>query len=179
MKPIIYSVFLFFCVIAGMLFFAIKNEFIIFNIATITQEVSNEKPASKKEVHLIFWQNNQWKAENHDLLWTHNKQQDLHCLINTWLTLLHEENNMEKKVTLHTVLLATSDQTAYLSFDSDPLSKESATTGKLFFIEGLLKTIRENDISLQEVQFLVQHEQMQDPHLDFSKPWPINGFFQG
>lgn len=162
-----------------MLFFAMKNELIIINYPTTTsQPVTNIHHASKKQVNLIFWQNNQWKTESHDLLWTRDKQQDLHRLINAWLTLLHEENNMKKKITLHTLLLSASDQTAYLSFDSDPLSKESATYDKWLFIEGLLKTIRENNISLQQIQLLVQHQLMQDSHLDFSKPWPINGFLE-
>ncbi len=179
MKSSIYFALLFLCSITGMIFFAMKNELIIINYPTITpQPVINVEPVSKKQVNLIFWQHNQWKTESHDLLWTHNRQQDLHRLINAWLTLLHEENNMEKKVTLHTVLLSASDQIAYLSFDSDPLSKESATYDKWLFIEGLLKTIRENNISLQQIQLLVQHQLMQDPHLDFSKPWPVNGFLQ-
>lgn len=177
MKSLTYFLFFLFCIFAGILFFAIQNELIIFNLSTV-QKINQRKPANKKQVNLIFWQNNQWKTETHDLLWTNNKQQDLRCLINAWLTLLHEENIMEKKVTLHTVLLAASDQVAYFSFDSAPLPKESATIVKLLFIEGLLKTIRENNITLQEIQFLVQHELLEDPHLDFSKSWPINGFLQ-
>jgi len=83
---------------------------------------------------------------------------------------------MEKKITVQTVLLSTSDQVAYLSFDSDPLSKESSTFDKWMLIEGLLKTIRENSVRLQQIQLLVHHQLMQDPHLDFSKPWPVDGF---
>jgi len=179
MKTSAYLILSLFFAIVGMLFFGIKNEFIILNYPIARpQLVINRHHASKKKVTLIFWQNNQWKTENNDLLWTQNKQQDLHRLINSWLTLLHEENGMEKKITLQTVLFATSDQVAYLSFDSDPLSKESSTFDKWMFIEGLLKTIRENNVPLQQIQLLVQHQFMQDPHLDFSRPWPINGFLE-
>jgi len=179
MKTSAYLILSLFFAVVGMLFFGIKNELIILNYPTTRPELTiNTNHASKKKISLIFWQNNQWKTENCDLLWTDNKQQDLHRLINSWLTLLHEENSMEKKITVQTVLLSTSDQTAYLSFDSDPLPKESSTFDKWMFIEGLLKTIRENNVPLQQIQLLVHHQLMQDPHLDFSKPWPIDGFLK-
>ena len=85
---------------------------------------------------------------------------------------------MEKKVVVQTVLLSASDQVAYLSFDSGPLSEESSTFDKWMLIEGLFKTIRKNNVPLEQIQLLVHHQLMKDPHLDFSKPWPIDGFLK-
>jgi hypothetical protein len=43
-------------------------------------------------------------------------------------------------------------------------------------IEGLLKTLRENDIKIQRIHFLLHHQPLVDYHLDFSHPWPLEGF---
>lgn len=178
MKISTYLLLSFFFAFVGMLFFCLKNEFIVIQYPTTTpQQTTNSYQTNKKgTVNFIFWKNSQWKTESHDLLLTNSKQQCLHHLIDALLTFLYEENYIEKKVSVQTVLLAASDQTAYISFDSNPLSKESSTLEKWLFIEGILKTIRENNIPLQYIQFLVHHQLMQDAHIDFSKPWPIDGF---
>ena len=47
---------------------------------------------------------------------------------------------------------------------------------KWMMIEGVLKTLRENNITVKDVHFLVQHQPLSDPHLDFSVAWPLHGF---
>jgi hypothetical protein len=96
-------------------------------------------------------------------------------LINAWLTLLDEENVMSKKVTLQSALMSAHGH-LYVSFDRNPFDENSPTYDTWMWIEGLLKTIRENEPSIQSVHFLVHHHPMEDNHLDFSNPWPITGF---
>ena len=43
-------------------------------------------------------------------------------------------------------------------------------------IEGILKTIRENNNAIQTVRFLVHHQPLRDTQLDFSFSWPVQGF---
>lgn len=47
---------------------------------------------------------------------------------------------------------------------------------KLMWVEGLLKTIHSSGLALQSVHFLHNHQPLQDPHLDFTNPWPVHGF---
>ncbi|HZW61067.1 MAG TPA: hypothetical protein VFF04_02480, partial [Candidatus Babeliales bacterium] len=96
--------------------------------------------------------------------------------INSWLSLLDEEHIMDSKVMLQTAILSQSGQEAFLSFDRNPLPAECATFETWMWVEGLLKTIRENDIQLQSIRFLVHHEPLIDEHLDFSNSWPAQGF---
>jgi hypothetical protein len=70
----------------------------------------------------------------------------------------------------------TSSRIIYLSFDHNVLNKEETVFKKWMLIEGLLKTILSSNISITHVQFLVQHQQLHDAHLDFSVPWPVHGF---
>jgi hypothetical protein len=80
-----------------------------------------------------------------------------------------------KKTTLQSALV-TSSRIIYLSFDHNVLNKEETVFKKWMLIEGLLKTILSSNISITHVQFLVQHQQLHDAHLDFSVPWPVHGF---
>ena len=72
--------------------------------------------------------------------------------------------------------LITPSGISYLSFDRTILNKEETIFKKWMLIEGLLKTIASTNLSITQIQFLVQHQQLQDIHIDFSIPWPIHGF---
>jgi len=163
----------------GMLFFAVYNEWIIFSYPSYKKEVGQQIDSmkmDKKDVWLLYWDKKKWKKEKINLLWTDDPAKNIQYLVSSWLTLLDQEHVMRKKVSLQTVLISSSGVQAYLSFDRVPFSSEASTYEKLMWIEGILKTIRENDIELQKVMFLVHHQVLQDYHLDFSNPWPIYGF---
>lgn len=162
--------------LAGILFFAFYNQWIIVKLPYTTTHLSEKSSLiKKKEVTFFYFHNEKWKTEKQELLWTENSAQNITQLINTWLTILDEERIFSKKITLQSALISTSNN-LYLSFDHNILTKEDPIFKKWMLIEGLLKTIASNEQSVHHVQFLVQHQQLQDPHLDFSLPWPIHGF---
>jgi len=164
----------------GIMFFALRNDWIIIrnplNIIAQSKAEAGMPIINKKRVNLIFWQENQWNIEHTDLIWSTDVRHNIHYLINCWLTLLDEEHIVDKKVSLQTTLISSSSQDVYLSFDRYPFDQESSIHDKLMWIEGLLKTIRENGTKIQRVHFLVHHTPLSDPHLDFAAAWPINGF---
>lgn len=167
--------------VAGLLFFAIYNERIVIQYSrdcVTAEQLAQQHAATKKQVYLIFWHTNQWKSETQEIIWTDSKAQNVTHLITGWLHVLKEENITDKKINLQAAMLAPSDYDAFLSFDDNPLPKNGPMIDKLRLIEGLLKTIRENNIPLQTVQFLVDHQPLKDPHLNFSNPWPITGFLE-
>ena len=133
---------------------------------------------AKKDVWLMYWHNKKWNKEKIQILWSNDKAKNIQYLVSSWLNLLEEELVIKKKISLQTVLLTSSGNIAYLSFDRNIFSRKYSTHEKLMLIEGLLKTIRENDITLQGIYFLVHHQIMDDYHLDFSNPWPLYGFLQ-
>ncbi len=161
----------------GMIFFALRYEFLVLRHPLNTTDYQPAVQHSvKKTVNLIFWHNGTFKTETRELLWSENKETNLNYLISNWLDVLDEEQAIHKKVTLQTALLAPSGHEAYISFDRNPLPKQCAAFEKLMWLEGLLKTLRENDMQLQGIYFLVHHQPLNDPHLDFSNPWPLSGF---
>lgn len=166
--------------LAGFLFFGFYNNWIIFFLPSYNVEnfgQSGGMRLEKRDVYLHYWNNKKWNNEQINVLWMpDNNAENIKYLVGGLLNLLEEEKVTKYKVTLQSVLISSSGQQAYLSFDRNPLAQDCSTYEKLMFIEGILKTIRENNINIQGVYFLVHHQVMQDYHLDFSASWPIRGF---
>ncbi len=164
--------------ISALLFYAIYNQWILFRAPWDIQHIThNASVIQKKQITHYYFHGDKWKTEKQELLWTENVEKNIFQLINAWLTLLDEEHITIKKTTLQSALMSTAG-CVYLSFDHNILNKEETIFKKWMVIEGLLKTITHNDITISHVQFLVQHQQLQDPHLDFSLAWPIYGFIK-
>jgi len=161
---------------SGVLFFALYNQWIIFRTPWNDQYIlENVVSIQKKEVTHYYFHGGKWKTEKQELLWQESIDKNIFQLINAWLLLLDEERITAKKITLQSVLISTSG-CAYLSFDHTLLVKEETIFKKWMLIEGLLKTLILNGITISHVQFLVQQQLMQDVHLDFSLPWQLHGF---
>jgi len=163
----------------SLLFVAIHKEWII--IPLQQQRLTRSQVAiacTKKTVRLYCWQHDRWHHEDTDILWTDIPQQNIHQLMSRWLALMDEESLIPHKITLQTALISPTQQEMYLSLDRYPFDEEAATYEKLMFIEGILKTLRENKITIPFIHFLVHHQPLQDTHLDFSHPWPLQGFVQ-
>jgi amino acid permease len=160
----------------ALLFFAVYNQLILFCSPWATHViVNNPSVMQKKQVTHYYFHGDKWKTEKQELLWTESNEKNIFQLINAWLTLLDEEHITAKRVLLQSALISTAG-CLYLSFDHNVLSKEETIFKKWMIIEGLLKTLALNSIIVSHVQFLIQHKQIQDAHLDFSFPWPTHGF---
>jgi|SRR5579863_1263861 len=166
-----------FCFITGLLFFAYMQDLIIIRRPFVHETAAGQQ-VTKKEVTLSFWHHHTWHHEKRELLWHENLGTNTQILINHLLTLLAEEQITPKRATVQSVLIAPSGRTAYVSFDRAPYRKEDITFTKWMCIEALLKTVRENIRDIDTIQFLVNHKTWHDQHLDFSKPWPIEGFMK-
>lgn len=163
----------------GIVFFMIYNQWLIvhFNMGS-AHNYNKELIVEKKPLRLHFWHNNKWHHEDVELLWSTDTAQNIIYSVNRWLSLLDEEAIHLKKVILQTVTLSASGNIAYLSLDRYPFERESSTYEKYMFIEGLLKTLREQHIRITHLQLLVHHKPLDDYHLDFSHPWPLKSFLE-
>ena len=167
------------CFITGFILIALQKNLIILNFEPNFSTTNPAKTSCyKKTVALYFWKNNSWQTEKNEILWSADQAHNIHNLVQNWLSLLDEEKLVLIKIDLQSTILTQNNQTVYLSFDHNLLSKELSTYQKILLIESLLKTLRANQISVPNIQFLVNHQILNDPHLDFSYPWPIVGFMQ-
>lgn len=164
--------------VSALLFFALYNQLIVFctpwnvqNIATTSSVIQ------KKHVTHYYYHGDKWKTEKQELLWSDSIEKNIVQLLNAWFTLLDEEHITPKKTMVQSALISTA-HCLYLSFDHNIFAKEDTLFKKWMLIEGLLKTISQNDIVIKQVYFLVQHQQCHDSLLDFSLPWPSHGFLK-
>jgi hypothetical protein len=161
----------------GMLLCALHYEWIVIRSPLkITSYSAQNMQTGKKETKLFFWQHNKWHQETHTLLWSNDVAHNISQLITALLNVLDDEHLLRKKIGVESVALTPSGMQAYISFDHNPLPKDANVHQKWLLIESILKTMRENGIKIQDVQFLVYHEPLSDYHLDFNQPWPLNGF---
>lgn len=175
------SIISFICLTSGCIFFLFHKEFIIINTGanqtthTTTQQ-THHYHAHKKEISCYFWHKNSWQEEKKHCLWSDNKELNLRQVITMWLTTLEQEGALTTKINVQLVALNNTGYMAFLSLDSNPLPQNGAFHYKLLWVEGLLKTIKNSGVVIQSIYFLHNHKPLIDPHLDFSQPWPINGF---
>ncbi|MCL4361457.1 hypothetical protein M1446_03820 [Candidatus Dependentiae bacterium] len=160
---------------AGILFFAFYNEMIIFRWPYYKYEDVHLKKAQTQFVTLYWWQNNKWNTEKVEVLRFDDIPNTSYNILISWLNAVEEEKATGKKISLESVILDSTQNELYVSFTRNPFDKQSSTYNKWMFIEGILKTLRENNIKVNGVHFLAHHQPIQDFHLDFSKTWPIEG----
>ncbi|MFT6765501.1 MAG: hypothetical protein ACJAZS_000379 [Alteromonas naphthalenivorans] len=164
---------------SGIIFFMVHNQWLIIHINTGKSALGNKTLAiEKKSLRLHFWHEDSWHHEDTEILWSQDNAKNILYSTNRWLSLLDEEAVHSKKVTLQSVTLSSSGTIAYISFDRYPFEPESSTYDKYMFIEGLLKTLREQPMPITHLYFLVHHKFLDDYHLDFSHPWPLKSFLQ-
>lgn len=166
-------------IIIGTLFVSIKSGWIIFHYPSYTQDIAQQKAVmrvNRTPIIYSFYKDGAWHTEYNELSVSPDTQKMIHYVVNSWLSFLHEEHIMKKRVTAHAVLISANGNDLFISFDRNPLQKESSIYEKWMWIEGLLKTIRAQGIKIAHVHFLVHHQPLQDAHLDFENPWPIAGY---
>src|ERR1700733_210145 len=160
----------------GIFFFAYQHKIIIINIPSASLPSDRAPIAQKTAVSLFYWYHNQWHTKQIFFFFSQNQSDVLSLLINRWLSLLHTEKIVKKKSCVQAALLSYDGKTIFISFDRAPWNKESSTYEKWMQVEGLLKTIKSAFATIKKVAFLSHHQPLQDPHLDFTNPWPIDGF---
>jgi hypothetical protein len=179
MKTATWIFILLFCFLNGLLFFAFQKEWIIirspFSVSS-TVSYSIDEHTEHKKITLFYWHQDTWKTENTEIIWRKNMSHDLNALINAWFIIARQERYIKNIIHIQAVFITPSGQDGYLSCDQTFFDSQSSTYEKWMLIESLLKTIRNNGIILQNIYILSHFQPLQDHHLDFSRPWPLQGF---
>lgn len=166
--------------IFGGLFFLQQESWIIINLPTVpvakTSQATDLKP---QEVKLWLWHNHTMKQETAEIIVSNNdKATTIKHLINSWCVLLEENNITDKQIVAQSVALSPSKQEAFICFNSAPFLAHISTYEKIMIIESLLKTIRHNMQGITQIRLLINHQPLQDEHLNFDIAWPIYGYLE-
>lgn len=178
MKPITFVTIIGLCTLAGIAYWAKQQHYIIVNfnpVHSTTQEIHNRE--STRNIKLHYWDQGTHKSENSSIVWQNNKEDTLAYIISSWLEVAYDAGVLAHKAVIETVMVAHPEH-LYISLSENPLKKDTSTLDAWMNIEGLLKTIREANLTIKKISFLVHHKQMTDARLDFSQAWPIEGFSQ-
>lgn len=161
--------------IISILFYAFYHEYLIINFKKqiITQKLEE---CSAKQKIVLHWHKSNWQTESIHLLLNQNVSHDAQLILGSWLETALDEQIFRKKINVQSVMASADERTLFVSFDHAPFSKESSIFEKWMIIEGMLKTISHALPSVKKIVFLVNHQTLLDTHLDFSNPWPIEGF---
>jgi len=164
--------------IFGFFLFCFYQQWIIIYMPFNKRHVLNTTHSNThiKKIFLYFWKQNKWNKEAVDIMWSTNNAETLKHLTNRWFALLDEEELLNEKVSVKSITIAPTTGTAFISFDRYPFNEQSSVSQKLMVLEGLLKTVRESELKTAHIYFLVHHKPVPDHHLDFSHPWPVQGF---
>ncbi len=163
-------------ILLAIIFFALQQEWFIWRgpLGTVTGHSAQH---TCKEIKLYYWQHEQLKNETIQQIWVEDEQQNVHYLINRWLTFLYDEECITQKIRADTSMLNPSGTELFISFDRKPFSKEQSIEQKIQFIKALFATIAPVG-TINQVRFLVRHKSLSDPHLDFDVSWAINNLPQ-
>ncbi len=161
----------------GILFFCYQESWIIINIPQNMEKTPITKPISQEiSVQLWIFKQNKWISETTQIIKNDDITQTLQNLLNRWFAFLEEEQIISQTINVNSVALSPTNTLAFISLNQNPLNPQASTYESAMIIEGMLKTIRENKISIQSIQLLIRHQPLIDHRLNFSIPWPINGY---
>ncbi len=164
---------------AAITFFAYRHKFFIVYTAWPTS-TKNGAIQKAQEVFIkkdcFFFHQEEWHSEQITLLSTDDSTLMLRTLISQWLEIMKQEGCMKQSTRLESAVIASPSMIAYLSFEDIPFERQQSIQEKWHWMESLLKTIREAHLKVQAVHILVNHQSLEDVHLDFSYAWPIQGF---
>lgn len=162
--------------ILGILFFAFQQEWLLIRIPQKNTSSHVNISKIKKTIAIHFWHDNKWHIEKQDILWSNDVSENLYSLVTSWLNTLDAEEITSKKIILQNATLSPSQSDAYLSFDRNPFGQNWSTHEKWMWIEGLINTLRDHQLPIQNIYLLVHHKPLIDRHIDATHPWPISGF---
>lgn len=164
------------CLSVGVIFFTYQQHFFCIHFPhqkTFDLITPSTHAQQSHLITLYYFIKGGWKTQTTTVVWTTSRSQNIQTLTTQLLTLLQEKEIIKKPTNIDSVLLSKSEQHAYISFDHNPFDKQQSIATKATIILSILKTITENDPLIRSVTFLIRHQLLQDPHLNFLIPWPI------
>lgn len=161
---------------ASLLFFAYQESWILFMLPHKKQIQNLPTETKPKSATLYFWKYEKWSFENVSYITSQDPAHNIKTIAHLYFQLLDDETIIHNDITVNSVVLHQNQQIAFISFNQSPFNPEDHTQAKLMIIEGLLKTLRKNNITVPSIQFLTNHQPLKDDHLDFTVPWPLQGY---
>jgi len=167
------------CSCAGVFFFLLQQRWLIihWNLTPFSDALlapTTGQSTQQKTIKIFYWNHEKWNSDEVSIIWHEdNTTNNLQHIIKQWLMTLQDERLIPPHVTLESVALSSSGNEAYVSFDRSFLNPEQPIINKWRILDGFFKTLLHAQMHIQTITFLVKQKPMDDDHLDFSQPVPV------
>ncbi len=136
------------------------------------------QPINKKNITLFWYNDHQKNEENADIIWTDQTHKNISAVVSAWLSLMQEEQRIEKRVKLETVAVTPAGTEAFLTFSHTLFNHDYAIIKKWQVLEGLFLTLNSLFSELVLLGILVNDKPLFDEHIDCSSSLPVSSFLQ-
>jgi len=162
--------------VAGTFFFYMHQHFLFVLVTRPSYSQTEQELCSKRSIALHYWSGKTWQRETTELLWPIPEELCIIQIINQLGNVLQEEKITANKATVQAASFTPTGNCLLLSFVDKFLPADASIFEKTMIVESMLRTMKENNVTAREVLFLHNHQPLQDAHLDFEHPWPLQGF---
>ncbi len=178
MKTRIFIFIALFCGLVGTLFFLIQRNWLIVQFtgapSVVPAASTQQNLSSQKAVRLYYWKNDKWHHDEVSIIWGDcARGNNIKQLIKQWLILLQEEHIVAPHIMLQSVTLDASGNNVFVSFDHLLFSRDWSIMKKWQIFQGLCKTLHYAEPKIQKINLLINHQPLEDDHLDFSQALPV------
>lgn len=172
-KLTLYPFFFIGSLLLGFLFFLVHRQWIVFRwIPSFSIErASSDGKTFHKKVSMFYWKEGRRIDEPIEVIWNNSIIETTLDLVGSWLSFVYQERLIHKHVLIQDV--AVSAQDIFVSFDQPLFERDWSINKKWQLLDGLFRTIVRSGLDVKTITFLVNHEKMNDDHLDFSQPWHV------
>lgn len=176
MRKIIYLALSFASIVGGVLFYAITHNIIIIRYPP-QSPIKNSRSSLDKELMRFTY----FKGTTCAYEWRHIIQDDedivtAQRIITAYWAVIEDNGLLPARIQVQSTTTDRTGKILLCSLSDNPCSVEASTLTAWLLIEGLILTLRELMPQFQKILFLVNHELLTHPTLDFSRTWPIEGF---
>ena len=169
-----------FFLLSGFFVFLYQKKILIFEISwpSSTIQVQTKEHEKKRTVNIYYPGEDQaFEYDSFDFVETKDALSlSIKTVLARWFSVLAQEGVIDVSCMVDEILMNEAKTELYISCNKSFLNKSWSIHKKLMLCESLLKTVREAFSRINMVWFLVQNTMLEDPHLDFSQGWPIEGF---
>jgi len=164
--------------IGGMITYGWFNNWIIIAYQPYRSIARHPEPVTtqKVRIHYVTHCHTQTDEEDRTIIASLHEHERAYHITQQWLATLDESHTLEHVPHVQSVVPSPTGHILYISFDTSPFNTHDSAYAKWRIIESLLTSLRDNDIQAQSFHFLVHHQPIADDHLDFTRPWPREGF---
>lgn len=163
-------------IIIGGFFFALNNNIIIIRYPHHTPLPERTPSLDKQLMRFSYWKNMQQHHEWRHILKDENDLVTTQRIITMYWLVLEDYGILTSRIAVQSLTVDRTGKTIICSLSHNPCSTEHSVVDAWLMLEGLLNTLHELMPQFHKIWFLVNHQPLEHPLLNCSRPWPLEGF---